>query len=70
MFDINPLTPDDQKFLHDLAGHMRKHTPAKNKDGVEVLVFPIGDCDKIADRLEAIAQNGDSTAEISRVVVG
>lgn len=68
MLDEHPLTMEDRNFLHNLAVHLRKRvaSPIAGREGV---LFPTGDCDKIADKLERLAAEGDSGAEISRVVV-
>ena len=68
MFDISPLTPNDQQFLSNCASLFRKATPAKNREGMVVVLVSPDDAKAIADTLERIAAFGDSGAEIERIV--
>lgn len=69
MFDVSPLTPDDRQFLANVAALFRRATAAKNKDKTMLVAIPTGDETLIAERLERIAEFGDSGTEIGRVAI-
>jgi hypothetical protein len=69
MFESNSLIPEDRQFLKQLADLFRRAVPAKSRDKTMVVAMTTGDELAIAARLEAIAEHGDSTVEMGRVVV-